>query len=73
MPALLGPEDREAWLYGSVEEARRVMRPYDPDAMEAVEVGPYVSDARNEGAECVCPLVDSGHLAVPRLISGVRA
>jgi hypothetical protein len=32
------------------------MRLYDPNAMEAVEVGPYVSDARNEGAECVRPL-----------------
>ena len=49
MPVVVGPEEREVWLYGSAAEARHVMRPYDPEAMEAVEVSTCVSDARNKG------------------------
>ena len=56
IPVVVGPDEREVWLYGSPDDARHVMRPYDPDAMRAWPVDAAVGDARNDGPECVAPL-----------------
>ncbi len=56
MPVVVGPAEREVWLYGTADEARHVMRPYDPAAMTAWPVDALVGNARNDGPECVAPL-----------------
>ena len=56
MPVVVDPDEREAWLYGSAEDARHVLRPYDPDAMRVWAVDAAVGDARNDGPACVAPL-----------------
>jgi putative SOS response-associated peptidase YedK len=38
MPAILRAEDREAWLSGTPQEARAVLRQYRADLMDAYEV-----------------------------------
>ena len=61
MPVLVTPAEREVWLYGSPDEARHVMRPYDPDRMEAWAVDAAVGNVKHDGPECVAPLaVKSG-------------
>lgn len=39
MPALLEPSDFEAWLTGSIEEARALLRPMDPAKMRIIKHG----------------------------------
>ena len=56
MPVVVGPDEREVWLYGAADEARHVMRPYDPSSMTAWEVDASVGNVRNDGPECVAPL-----------------
>ena len=56
MPVVVGPDEREIWLGGSPDDARHVMRPYDPDAMRAWPVNAAVGDARTDGPECIAPL-----------------
>jgi putative SOS response-associated peptidase YedK len=58
MPVILPPAAYEAWLDpGGADPARirQLLRPYDPEAMEARPVGPYVNDARHEGPRCLEP------------------
>lgn len=59
VPVLADEAERDVWLYGTADEAGYAMRPYDPDGMGAVPVSAYVIDARNEGPECIRPLVDA--------------
>jgi putative SOS response-associated peptidase YedK len=47
MPAILREADREAWLTGSLEEARALLRPYDASSMVAYEVGSLVNSPKN--------------------------
>jgi putative SOS response-associated peptidase YedK len=51
MPVLLlTGDDFAAWLGGAV-----LPQPTDPGRMEALAVGRYVNNARNEGLECLTP------------------
>ena len=56
MPVLVHPDERETWLYGSSDDARHVLRPYDPDRMEAWPVATAVGNVRNDGPDCIAPL-----------------
>jgi putative SOS response-associated peptidase YedK len=47
MPAILRAEDREAWLAGTPEEARAVLRQYRADLMDAYEVSARVNSVKN--------------------------
>ncbi len=47
MPAIVRREDREAWLTGSLQEARAVLLPYDASLMVAYEVSSRVNTPRN--------------------------
>jgi putative SOS response-associated peptidase YedK len=53
MPSILRREDREAWLKGSVEEARAVLRPYDPGLMVAHEVSAAVNSPKNNSESLI--------------------
>jgi len=56
MPAILRREDYEAWLYGSVEEARAVLQPYPADHMIAYEVSTRVNSPKNDSPELILPV-----------------
>jgi putative SOS response-associated peptidase YedK len=54
MPAILPPDQFDAWLdvrAVSAEEAQRLLVPAAADALEIVEVSPRLNDPRNEGPE----------------------
>jgi putative SOS response-associated peptidase YedK len=55
MPVILGPGDFAAWLdpRTAAEHLHALLRPYPAEAMEAVPVGRYVSNPRNEGPQCL--------------------
>ena len=38
MPAIVAAEDRDAWLHGTIDEARAVLEQYPADLMDAYEV-----------------------------------
>jgi putative SOS response-associated peptidase YedK len=50
MPAILRREDQERWLAGSVDEARTLLRPYEPGLMVAYEVSTQVNSPKNNHA-----------------------
>ncbi len=56
MPAILRREDQEAWLEGSVAEARAVLRPYDPGLMAAFEVSTAVNSPKNNNETLIQPV-----------------
>ena len=56
MPVVVRPAEREVWLHGTADEARHVLRPYDPKQMTAWEVAREVGNVHNDGPECVAPL-----------------
>lgn len=56
MPVILAPEDHDAWLDPS-RDATALLRPY-LGPMRFHPVSRYVSTARNEGPECIAPLVE---------------
>jgi putative SOS response-associated peptidase YedK len=60
MPAILRKEDREAWLTGSVEEARARLVQYPADLMVAYPVGPRVNKPENDDEKLLEPADDSG-------------
>ena len=55
MPLILGPGDFAAWLDPRTPSAALspLLRPYAAEEMEAVPVGRYVSNPRNEGPQCL--------------------
>ena len=55
MPAILRREDQEVWLKGSVNEAREVLRQYDPGLMVAYEVSTAVNSPKNNTAQLLEP------------------
>jgi putative SOS response-associated peptidase YedK len=58
MPAMLAPEQFEAWLDPRATEPAQLaplLRPPDAAAMSALAVGPHVSDVRHEGPACLAP------------------
>lgn len=59
MPAIVRPEDREAWLdpeNREVDEVRELLGPYPAEAMEAVDVSKRVGKVGNEGPELIRPI-----------------
>ncbi len=55
MPVILAPPDYETWVDPKTpsEQLHSLLRPYTSGLMEAVPVGSYVSNARNEGPQCL--------------------
>ncbi|GAC1306098.1 MAG: SOS response-associated peptidase [Steroidobacteraceae bacterium] len=56
MPAILKREDQDAWLTGSIDEARSVLKPYDPGLMVAYEVSPTVNSPKNDSPANIEPI-----------------
>ena len=56
MPAILRREDHEAWLEGTMEEARAVLTPYPSDLMVAHRVSARVNSVRNNSPELIEPI-----------------
>jgi putative SOS response-associated peptidase YedK len=60
MPVILHPEDYDAWTATGeprdTDELRGLLVPYPAGRMEAHPVSRFVSNARNEGPQCVTPL-----------------
>jgi putative SOS response-associated peptidase YedK len=56
MPAILRAEDREAWLTGTPEEARPVLRQYPADLMDAYEVSTRVNSVKNNSPDLIEPI-----------------
>jgi putative SOS response-associated peptidase YedK len=55
MPVILAPNDYGAWLDSvtPAEALQALLRPFPPEAMEAVPVSTYVSNPRNVGPQCL--------------------
>lgn len=56
MPAILRAEDREAWLAGTPDEARAVLRSYPADLMDAYEVSARVNSVKNNSPDLIEPV-----------------
>jgi len=59
MPAILLPDQEDAWLDTSQSDAEAVVKllgPYPADLMEAYEVSPAVSSPKNDAPELILPL-----------------
>jgi putative SOS response-associated peptidase YedK len=56
MPAILKREDQEAWLCGTVEDARMTLTPYPTGLMLAYEVSTRVNSPKNNDASLVEPV-----------------
>ena len=62
MPVILDTDKFKLWLDPEVQEVKRVehlMQPYAPDNMEAVPVGTYVNNPRNDDEQCLFPESES--------------
>ena len=56
MPAIVGAADRDAWLRGSTEEARAVLKQYPADLMDAYEVSTRVNSVKNDDPGLINPV-----------------
>jgi putative SOS response-associated peptidase YedK len=56
MPAILREEDHEAWLNGTPDEARAVLKQYPSDLMVAYKVSTRVNSPKNNGPELIEPM-----------------
>jgi putative SOS response-associated peptidase YedK len=59
MPAILREEDHEAWLSGTLDEARATLRQYPDDLMVAWPVSPRVNSPRNDDEALTLPLPEA--------------
>ncbi|MFN8493881.1 MAG: SOS response-associated peptidase [Caldilineaceae bacterium] len=64
MPVIVAPEDYATWLGSGkddppqyLDQLRHLLRPYSADAMKAIPVSTFVNNTRNEGAQCIEPLI----------------
>jgi putative SOS response-associated peptidase YedK len=57
MPAILRREDQEAWLLGTLDEARAAIAPYPAELMVAWPVSARVNSPRNDGPDLIAPLI----------------
>lgn len=55
MPVILGKFDLDAWLSGRAAE--EILRPCPANWISAIEVSTYVSNVRNQGEQCIAPLL----------------
>jgi len=62
MPAILREEDHEAWLSGTVDEARAALRQYPDDLMLAWPVSSRVNSPRNDDESLTLPLPEAARL-----------
>ncbi|TCN24821.1 SOS response-associated peptidase [Mesobacillus foraminis] len=56
MPVILRPEDEKVWLDPSIQDPHLLdplLRPLDPELMDAYEVGPAVNSPKNNSAELI--------------------
>jgi putative SOS response-associated peptidase YedK len=60
MPVMLMSENYDRWLGlgSSVVELKALLRPYDPDLMEAYAVNRIVNSVKNDTEECIEPVED---------------
>ena len=58
MPVILNPEDYDIWLGSKTPIAAlpAMFQPFSAEKMSAYPVSTYVSNARNEGPQCIVPL-----------------
>jgi putative SOS response-associated peptidase YedK len=58
MPVILDPADYGQWLKPQTgsDDLLALLRPFSEEAMTAFPVSAYVSNARNQGAECIQPV-----------------
>jgi putative SOS response-associated peptidase YedK len=58
MPVMLMPEDYDTWLGSSAspEELKALLKPYDPDLMEAYAVNRAVNSVKNDTEQCIEPV-----------------
>ena len=56
MPAILREEDHEAWLAGTLDDARRALQPYPDERMFAWPVSPRVNTAKNDDEALTHPV-----------------
>ena len=56
MPAILRREDQDAWLAGSVDDARAVLKEYDAGLMVAYEVSTRVNTPKINDANFIEPV-----------------
>lgn len=57
MPVIIQPESYDAWLHGSSSNQRQLIEPYEWPSFKVYPVSTYVNNARNEGPECIEPLL----------------
>jgi putative SOS response-associated peptidase YedK len=67
MPAILRREDCEVWLKGSVDEARAVLKQYEPGLMVAYQVSTAVNSPKNNNETLIEPVE---HGARPKVAVG---
>ncbi|HUJ00802.1 MAG TPA: SOS response-associated peptidase [Usitatibacter sp.] len=60
MPAILAEADIDAWLSGSIEDARKLLRPYPEEAMRERVVSRALNNPRNEFPEVWAAGSDAG-------------
>jgi putative SOS response-associated peptidase YedK len=56
MPVILRPEDYDLWLepqFHGQGKLLEMLQPYGADEMEAIPIGTYVNNPRNQGAVCI--------------------
>jgi putative SOS response-associated peptidase YedK len=56
MPAILRSEDQQAWLNGTNEDARAVLRQYSAEHMVAYEVSTRVNSPKNNDESLIVPV-----------------
>jgi putative SOS response-associated peptidase YedK len=56
MPAILRPEDHDAWLGGSAADARAALQPYPADLMVAYSVSTRVNCPKNNDSALLAPI-----------------
>ncbi len=63
MPVIVPEGDRDFWLDTGPQDKtvlERILKPYDPDEMDAYEVSSYVNYASNDSPECIKPVKRGG-------------
>jgi len=59
MPVILSPEDEKKWLNPEnqdMEQLLSLLKPYNPELMEAYEVSDFVNSPANQGPLCTQPV-----------------
>jgi len=58
MPVILSPNDYAEWLDPQAKDSGMLLTPVPASEMSAIPVNPIVNNARNEGPECIEPVVE---------------